>query len=108
MSWLYLFLAGIFEVAFASLMPASRGFTSFLPSSGVVLAGICSLLLLSKAVERIPISMAYPIWVGIGVAGAVGLELFLKREALNLGAVISVVLILCGVVGVKLSSSTVT
>ena len=107
MAWVFLTFAGLLEIAFASLLPSSRGFTALVPSIGVVAAGIGSLTLLSKAVEHLPVSLAYPIWVGIGISGAIVVDIVLSKDLPHPGTLLSTALIIAGIVGVKLFSSSI-
>jgi quaternary ammonium compound-resistance protein SugE len=67
--WIILTVAGLLEVAWASVLPSTQGLTRPVPTVAflVLLAG--SMLALAKAAESIPIGTAYGIWVGIGAVG---------------------------------------
>ncbi len=69
MPWIILTVAGLLEVAWASVLPSTQGLTRPVPTVAflVLLAG--SMLALAKAAESIPIGTAYGIWVGIGAVG---------------------------------------
>ncbi len=71
MSWLYLVLAGFFEVAFAIALKLSDGFTKTKYIVLFILFSACSFYLLSKSLTKIPIGTAYLVWTGIGGVGAV-------------------------------------
>lgn len=60
-AWLFLFLASVFEVAFAIALKYSQGFTRLWPSLGVFAGGFLSLYLLSQAVKTLPIGTAYAV-----------------------------------------------
>lgn len=100
MAWLYLALAAVFEVAFAFSMKASKGFTVFWPSVGTVIGVVGGIGLLTIALRSIPVSVGYPIWVGLGALGSVAFG-----EALNPLKLVSVLLIAAGVAGLKVSSA---
>lgn len=104
MAWLYLALAAIFEVAFALSMKAAKGFTVFWPSVGTVLGVIGGIGLLTLALRSIPVSVGYPIWVGAGAIGSVAFGHLLFGEGLNPLKLVSVLLIVVGVVGLKFSN----
>lgn len=104
MAWIYLGLAGLGEIVWASLMPQTQGFTRLLPSL-VCLAFIAiSLYLLSVASRTLPIGTAYAVWVGIGAMGTAIYGMVLLGEDRSLGRILCLLLILAGVVGLKLLS----
>ncbi len=102
MAWLFLFLAGIFEIGFALALKRSAGLTLLVPTVlTVVLVGV-SLGLLGLALKTLPLATAYAVWTGIGTVGpvAIGLLLGEAATALKIG---SIVLILAGIGGLKLA-----
>ena len=70
MAWLYLFIAGVFETAWAIGLKYSAGFTKFGPSVFTVVAMMVSLYLLALALRTIPVGTGYAVWTGIGTVGA--------------------------------------
>ena len=69
MAWLYLLLAGVFEIGFAIGLKYTEGFTRLWPSVGTVVAAAISLWLLTQALREIPVGTAYAVWTGIGAVG---------------------------------------
>ena len=101
MAWTYLFIAGVFEIIWATGLKFTDGFTRFWPSVGTVVAMAISMLCLSLALRVIPIGTAYAIWTGIGAVGVaiVGMVLFQEpRDALRLFCILIVV---GGIAGLK-------
>jgi len=105
LGWVYLALAALFDVGFAASMKASKGFTVLGPSIATVIGVIGGISCLTLALRDIPVSVGYPIWVGVGAAGTVLLGAVLFGESLTLPKIASVVLIGIGVIGLKLSAS---
>ena len=70
MPWIYLLLAGIFEIGFAIGLKYTEGFTRLWPSMGTIVAAGISLWLLTQALRTIPVGTAYAIWTGIGAGHA--------------------------------------
>lgn len=103
MSWIILFFAGLFEVAWAVGLKYTDGFTRPIPTTLTVAAMIVSLLLLGLAMKQLPLGTAYAIWTGIGAIGTVIAGILLFGESISLVRLASVALILCGLVGLKLS-----
>ncbi|MEO7012744.1 MAG: quaternary ammonium compound efflux SMR transporter SugE [Dokdonella sp.] len=106
MDWFILVAAGLFEIGWAIGLKYSAGFTRLWPSIGTVLAMAISLGLLGIAMKSLPVGTAYAVWVGVGAVGTVILGIVLFDEPANAGRVLSVALIVAGIVGLKLSSST--
>ncbi|MCU4674383.1 quaternary ammonium compound efflux SMR transporter SugE [Catenovulum sp. 2E275] len=103
MSWFILVIAGVFEIIWALGLKYSDGFSKFTPSIITIVSLIFSLSLLSIAMRSLPFTTAYGIWVGIGTLGTVIAGILLFSEPLHFSKVLSLVLILIGVVGLKLS-----
>jgi len=105
MSWLYLILAIVLEVAGTTAMKISDGFTKTMPSIAMVVFYLLSLTALTFALKKIDMSVAYAIWAGVGVALITAIGVFYFKEPLTLIKAVSVILIIAGVVGLHLSSS---
>lgn len=101
MAWIFLLVAAFFEVLFAMGMKYADGFTRLGPSLLVVLAAGAGIYFLTLALRELPVSIAYPIWTGIGTLGTVLLGTLLLGEALGPGKLLAVGLIVAGVAGLK-------
>src|SRR5690606_22128384 len=80
MSWLILVVAGVLEAFWAVGLKYTEGFTKLWPSVIVGIAIVASMGLLGVAARNLPISTAYPVWVGIGTFGAVSYGIFVLKE----------------------------
>ncbi|MDH1263483.1 quaternary ammonium compound efflux SMR transporter SugE [Pseudomonas sp. GD03944] len=103
MSWIILFFAGLFEVGWAIGLKYTDGFTRPLPTALTVAAMIVSLTLLGLAMKELPLGTAYAIWTGVGAVGTVIAGIILFGESMALVRLVSVALIICGLIGLKLS-----
>jgi len=101
MAWVYLLLAGLFEVGWAVGLKYTQGFTRFWPSAATVLAMAASLLLLGLALRSLPLGTAYAVWTGIGAVGTVLLGMVLFAEGADVGRLACVGLIVAGIAGLK-------
>lgn len=99
MAWIYLFVAGGLEIAWAVALKASDGFSRPLPAIVGVMTAALSLILLSLALRSLPASLAYPIWVGIGIAGVAAYGILVLGETLTPIKTVSIILIGFGVAG---------
>ncbi|NLA50627.1 MAG: multidrug efflux SMR transporter [Alcaligenaceae bacterium] len=105
MPWLYLLIAGLFEVVWAYTMKQSYGFTRIIPSVITIGAMVISFWLLAVAMRTIPLGTAYTIWTGIGAIGAFLVGIALLGEPVNVLRIIAALLIVSGLILMKLSSS---
>lgn len=103
MSWIYLLVAGVFEVVWAVGLKYTEGFTRITPSLITVGAMIVSFYLLSEALKELPLGTAYAVWTGIGAIGTAALGIFLFGEPRDFVRLGSIFLIVAGIVGLKLS-----
>lgn len=101
MAWIFLLIAAFFEVLFAMGMKYADGFTRPWPSLLVVVAAVAGIWFLTLSMRVLPVSIAYPIWTAIGTLGTVLLGFLLLGEALTPTKLVSVVLIVAGVAGLK-------
>ncbi|NLG60506.1 MAG: quaternary ammonium compound efflux SMR transporter SugE [Gammaproteobacteria bacterium] len=104
MSWTILFLAGLFEVAWAVGLKYTEGFTRLWPSVATLAAMALSFYLLAAAMRSLPLGTAYAVWVGIGAIGTAILGIVLFNEPASAGRLVSLGLILAGIIGLKLAS----
>jgi quaternary ammonium compound-resistance protein SugE len=105
MNWIILIVAGLFEVGWAIGLKYTEGFTRLWPTIGTVISMIISLGLLGIAMKDLPVGTAYSIWVGVGAVGTVILGIVLLGESASVSRMISVVLIIAGIIGLKLSNT---
>ena len=104
MSWLFLFVAGLFEVGWAIGLKYTEGFTRLVPSVLTVGAMTLSIVLLGLALRALPVGTAYAVWTGIGAVGTVLLGLVLFDEPATVARLGCVALIVAGIVGLKLTA----
>ncbi len=104
MSWILLTLAGLLEIVWAVGLKYTEGFSRPLPSVVVVAAIAASMLLLAMAMRTLPVSTAYAIWTGIGIAGTAIVGMMLLGESVNTQKLISLALIVAGIVGLRLAA----
>ena len=105
MAWVTLFIAGLCEVGWAIGLKYTEGFTRLWPTLGTVAAMAVSLWLLGVAMKSLPVGTAYAVWVGVGAVGTVILGIVLFGEPANPARLISVMLIIAGIIGLKLATS---
>ena len=106
MAWVYLGVAGLLEIVWASAMKHSEGFTKLWPTIISLVGMVASMILLAMAMKTLPLGTAYSVWTGIGAAGAFIFGIIVLGEAASLGRIIAAVLIVSGLVLMKLSDNS--
>jgi len=102
MAWVYLFIAGLFEIAWAIGLKYSDGFTRLVPSILTAAAMTASVVMLGLALRSLPVGTAYAVWTGIGTVGTAILGIYLFDEPLPALRVGCIALIAGGIIGLKL------
>ena len=106
MNWLYLIIAGLFEIAWAVGLKYTEGWSRLWPSIATAVLMIASFYFLSLAVRTLPIGTAYVVWTGIGTVGAALLGMVLFDEPRDVLRVVCILLIIGGIAGLKITSTT--
>ncbi len=101
MAWIYLIIAGLFEVAMALSLKESNGFTRIGYTVTFVVTLIISFAFLSIGVRTLPVGTGYAVWTGIGATGTAIAGMILLGEPRDLGRIVSIGLIIAGVIGLK-------
>ncbi len=105
MSWLLLFLAGIFEIGWPlgfKLASGKRPVLLYL-ALAIVSMGLSGWLLY-LAQRSIPIGTAYAVWTGIGAVGTLVIGIVFFGDSASLWRLASAFLIIVGIVGLKLAA----
>ncbi|HBV67630.1 MAG TPA: quaternary ammonium compound-resistance protein SugE [Clostridiales bacterium] len=105
MAWIYLGIAGVFEIVWSMALKYSHGFTKLTPSLVTLGGMVVSFYFLALATKTLPIGTAYAIWTGIGALGAVILGVFLFNEPLSTLRMVFLCCILVGIIGLKFTSA---
>ena len=70
MTWVVLFIAGLFETAWALALKESQGFSKLGPTVVFVVTLVISMVLLGVALRALPVGSGYAVWTGTGAVGA--------------------------------------
>ncbi|MGD9847440.1 MAG: multidrug efflux SMR transporter [Variibacter sp.] len=104
MSYLYLVIAIVAEVAGTSALKASDGFSKPIPSLIVVAGFATAFFFLSLTLRAMPLGVAYAIWSGMGTALIVLIGAIAFRQPPDFGAIVGIGLIVAGVAVINLTS----
>lgn len=104
MSWVFLFVAGCFEIAGVAILKqfVTTGKKIFLVM--IFFQFALSFACLSQAMQGISMSVAYAIWTGIGAAGGVLVGIFFYKESKKPLKIFFIVLVIASSVGLKFLS----
>jgi small multidrug resistance pump len=103
MTWLYLVLAILLEVSGTTCMKLSEGFTKLGPSILLFVFYTLSFGMLTLALKKLDVSVAYAVWSGMGTALIATIGVLWFKEPVTALKLISLGLIIIGVVGLNLS-----
>ncbi len=101
MDWLYLLLAGIFEVGWIISLKYTNGFTRIIPMVCYALFGLGAAYFLSLALRSLPLTLSYAIWMGIGIVGSILCGILFFKESYSLLQMLFLLMILCGLIGLR-------
>jgi quaternary ammonium compound-resistance protein SugE len=104
MAWVYLIVAGLFEIGWPVGLKLSQ--TPGRLIVGVIVAVVCmaaSGAFLWLAQRTIPIGTAYAVWTGIGAAGTFIVGILFYGDSASALRLVSVGLIIAGIIGLKLA-----
>jgi len=104
MAWIFLVIAGLFEVGFTTCLKLSDNFKHIGWSIGFFVCTILSFVLLNKAIQTIPFGTAYGVWTGIGAVGTAVIGIVFYRESTELWRMIFLFLLIGSLVGLKVVS----
>jgi len=104
-AWLVLFVAGLFETAWAVGLEYSDGLSRPVPTAATAVALVVSMVLLAKAVEILPVGTAYAVWTGIGAVATAVLGIYLFDEPATPGRLFFILVIVVGIAGLQTVST---
>jgi small multidrug resistance pump len=106
MSYLYLAIAVVAEVAATATLKASNAFTKPLPSLVVLVGYGTAFYFLSLCLRHISVGAAYAIWSGLGIVLIAIVAALLYKQIPDAWAALGMALILAGVLVLNLLSKS--
>ncbi len=104
-SWLYLGIAVMFEVAVAFSAGNAQGFTRLWWTIATLVSGAIAPFFLSLALLVFDVGVGYAIWTSVAGVGIVVLGALFFGERLNAKKLFGIALIIGGVIGLRLSGA---
>ena len=104
MHWIFLALAGVFEIGFTACLKMSEGFTRLWWTLAFAVSAGVSFLFLNLAIAVIPLGTAYAVWTGIGAAGTAIVGMTAFKEPGTRWRIVLIFALMAAVVGLKFVS----
>lgn len=108
MNWLLLILAGFFEVGFTTCLGKAKeaqGATAAYWLLGFFVSLTCSMYLLYKATQTLPMGTAYAVWTGIGAVGTVIMGILFFKEPATFYRLFFITTLIGSIIGLKFVSN---
>ncbi|QBQ42546.1 multidrug efflux SMR transporter [Sphingobacterium psychroaquaticum] len=108
MNWIFLIIAGLFEVGFTSCLGKAKvttGTEMYGWYVGFVICLTVSMGLLMKATQSLPLGTAYAVWTGIGAVGTVLVGILVFKEPADFWRVFFIFTLIASIVGLKAVSA---
>ncbi|MDQ3157043.1 MAG: SMR family transporter [Actinomycetota bacterium] len=105
MSWLYLGIAVIFEVAVGILASKAQGFTKLWWTVATLVSGAIATLFLSFALLTFDVGAGYAIWTSVAGVGIVIIGALFLGQRLTWKKGLGIAIVIIGVVGLQLSGT---
>jgi len=104
MAWIYLVVAGLFEVGFTTSLKLSNNFTVAKWSIAFFICISLSFHFLNQAIKAIPMGTAYAVWTGIGAVGTAIIGIVFFNEPSYFFRIFFICLLIGSIIGLKLVS----
>ncbi|HMJ69438.1 MAG TPA: multidrug efflux SMR transporter [Cyclobacteriaceae bacterium] len=104
MAWMYLVIAGLFEVGFTTSLKMSNNFTVAKWTIAFFICITLSFQFLNMAIKTIPLGTAYAVWTGIGAVGTALIGILLFNEPSFFFRIFFIALLIGSIIGLKLVS----
>ncbi|MBM7661832.1 paired small multidrug resistance pump [Bacillus mesophilus] len=104
MAWIYLLLAGTFEVVGVTGMNKVAKDKSLQSYTVLMIGFIMSFCFLSLAMKTLPLGISYAVWTGIGTVGGAIIGMLFYGEARDWRRILFIALIIISVVGLRLTT----
>jgi quaternary ammonium compound-resistance protein SugE len=104
MHWVYLAVAGLFEIGWIFSLKSCEGFTRMVPLMLYALCGFSAAFFLSQSLKHLPVGMAYAIWTGTAIVGSNVIAMVFLGEPPDLRRIVYILMIVGGVAGLRLSA----
>ncbi|MFC7064042.1 DMT family transporter [Halobacillus seohaensis] len=102
MSWVFLIIAGLFEMSGVLMINVYHHTRTFISLSILIIAFALSFLFLSLSMNELPMGIAYAVWTGTGASGGAILGMIFFKESAEWRRLFCIFLIIVAATGLKL------
>ena len=95
--YLILSAAILFEVCGTMLLPVSQNFTKIIPTTVLLISYGLSFYMLAMVSQKLPLSVVYASWSGIGIFSIAILSYIFYKQSLNWQTILGLFIIVVGV-----------
>ncbi len=104
MAWIYLLIAGAFEIGWPLGLKLAQTSKYFYPSVALSIGSmVLSSIFLFMAQKQIPLGIAYGVWTGIGAAGTFVVGIYMFNDQSSLYSWLGISCIIMGIILLKIS-----
>jgi len=101
MEWIYLLIAGFFEIGFTTFLKLSENFTKLWPTLIFIALSFISFFALSLSLRVIPLGTAYAVWTGIGAFGTALIGILYFGESTDFWRLFFLIGLISCIIGLK-------
>lgn len=108
MNWIYLIVAGLFEVLFTTCLGKAKelnGSEAYIWYAGFGISLVVSMGLLMKATQTLPLGTAYAVWTGIGAVGTVLVGILVFKDPATFWRMFFISTLIASIIGLKVVSA---
>jgi quaternary ammonium compound-resistance protein SugE len=104
MPWVYLILAGVFEILWAICLKYCDGLKPTIALFSTISGSLLSMTFMWLAIRDLPMGTAYAVWTGMGVVGIATYGILFLGESASILRISFLLMILAGIIGLKTTS----
>lgn len=104
MGWIFLILAGCFEIVGVDNMNRVVKYKNMQSYIRLFAGFALSFIFLSFALKTLPLGLSYAVWTGIGTVGGTLVGMIFHGESKDFKRILFIGMILIGVIGLKLTT----
>ncbi|QKW37075.1 multidrug efflux SMR transporter [Actinomadura sp. NAK00032] len=106
MAWVFLVIASLMELVWATALKESDGLTKPWPTAIGLVVALLSVVILSLSLRTLPVGTAYAVFTGLGALGVALVGVFAFGESASPARLGFLGLIVVGVVGLQFAENS--
>ena len=106
MAWVFLVIASLMELVWATALKESDGLTKPWPTALGLAVALLSVVVLSLSLRTLPVGTAYAVFTGLGAIGVAAVGMAVFGESASPARLAFLALIIVGVVGLQFAENS--